>query len=165
MNIFSAIPAVPALDCLPLVAAIEPLPLISRIAHIITAVLLGGGVLYMLVVLLGPLKQLPEEQQQSLRSSLRRRWAPLVGVSTLVLIASGLYNFIVINRTYDLPKVYHMLFGIKFLLALAVFALASMLVSTKNYAATFRNNAPFWTGVVILIGSAIVLIAGYMKVM
>lgn len=88
--------------------------LISRWVHIASAVALLGGVLFARSVLKGA---------QELE--LVTRHARVFQLASAGLFVSGLYNFLM--KAQALPPLYHVLFGIKFLLALHVFAVATLL--------------------------------------
>ena len=60
---------------------------------------------------------------------------------------------------------YQMLFGIKVLLALAIFFLASVLVGRSALGARFRERAKLWVTVNLLLGVLVVCIAGRMRAM
>ena len=84
----------------------------------------------------------------------------------LVLIVSGLYNFLAVTRfAHDGQPQYHMLFGIKFLIAFAIFMLASMLAGKKSISQKLQQNAKLWLGITLAMGIVVVMIAGYMKMM
>jgi putative copper export protein len=87
--------------------------LISRWLHIGSTVVLLGGVFFARQVLRG--------QQES---DLVTRYAKVWQVAVAGLLLSGLYNFL--NKA-AYPPGYHAAFGIKFLLALHVFAVALLL--------------------------------------
>ena len=79
-------------------------------------------------------------------------------ISIAVLLATGLYNFIMITKTYDLKGTpYHAIFGVKFLLALAIFFLASVLVGRSEMAQRARQNAGKW--LTILTACCLILLA------
>ncbi len=55
----------------------------------------------------------------------------------LFLLVSGFYNFLRYEFQYKLPPLYHALFLIKFLLALAIFYIASLLAGRSEAASAF----------------------------
>jgi len=80
---------------------------------------------------------------------------------------SGLINFIRINRSLpaDANKMlYHGLFGTKFLLALVVFFLASVLSGRSHAFDKLRANGKTWWGLTATLAVAIILISGVMRV-
>lgn len=145
----------------------KTIALLSRWLHIFGAIFLMGGAFYMRAVLIpSAAETLDEETHQKLRASLMGRWRKLIMLLSLILIGSGFYNFFTVGiPAHDGQPAYHMLFGIKFLLAIAVFGLASMLAGRKSVSVKLQQNAKLWLGVTLAMGAAIVMIAGYMKMM
>lgn len=148
-------------------AATGALPLLMRWLHVFGAIFLLGGAFYLRAVLMPAANEnLDEETHNKLRESITGRWRKILHILILVLLVSGLYNFLAVTRfAHDGQPQYHMLFGIKFLLAIAVFGLASMLAGRKSISQKLQQNAKLWLGITIAMGVAIVLIAGYMKMM
>lgn len=104
---------------------------------------------------------LDDETHKKLRAGIMGRWRKILPLLMLVLIVSGLYNFLAVTRfAHEGQGQYHMLFGIKFLLAFAVFGLASMLSGRKSISQKLQQNGKLWVGITLLIGVAIVRIAG-----
>lgn len=142
-------------------------PLLSRWLHVLGAIFLLGGALYLRTVLMPAASEtLDDATHQQLREGVMARWRKLVGILILVLLLTGLFNYMYVTRFgHDENPTYHMLFGIKFLLAFVVFALASMLAGRKKISQKLQEKAGLWLGITIATGIAIVLIAGYMKMM
>jgi len=147
----------------PPLAALEMVPLVSRVAHILSAIVLGGGVFYLYLVAVPGRKELEESGRETLQAATRSKWSLVVIVCTLLLLLSGLYNLAVIMRSYELPRYYHPIFGVKFLLALGVFFLAAILSGKTAAAERFRQQASLWLGVAALGVAIIVVLAGVMK--
>lgn len=141
------------------------LPLLMRWAHIFSAIIALGGVIFMRFVLLPSATQvLDEKTHGELRGAITRRWMKFVHTCILLFLISGFYNYLVVTRhQHDGQAIYHMLFGIKFLLALGVFAIAIALTSLKSWSAGMRANARLWLAVLIALASVIVVISGYMR--
>lgn len=137
---------------------------VMRWVHVLTAIVVVGGVIFMRLVL-APVSraQLDPAAGQQLREAIMGRWRKVVHAGILLFLVSGLYNYFFVTRYAHEAPVYHMLFGIKFLLALVVFALALMLTSSKGYAARVQANAAAWTGVLITLAVLTVMLGGYMK--
>ncbi len=147
---------------------LEFLGLLSRWAHILAAITAVGGTIYQRLVLFPALAELPEQSRDAFREVLRKRWARFVGLAIAFLIASGLYNLITTLQMFkppvgELPSYYHPLFGIKFLLAIAVFFFASALAGKSPGTAKFRENAPRWLTINLLLMLAIVVISGVLR--
>ena len=143
------------------------MPLVGRWLHILGAIFLLGGAFYFWAVLRPAANAaLDDEAHQKLRASIMKRWSRVLHVLILVILLSGLYNFLVITRhAHQGQPVYHMLFGIKFILAFIVFGLAEMLAGKKAISQKLQQNAGLWVGITVALGVTIVLLAGYMKMM
>jgi len=148
-------------------AATGIVPLISRWLHVFGAIFLLGGAFYLRAVLMPAANEsLDGETHEKLRQSVMGRWRKIMPILFTLLILSGFYNFLMVTRfEHDGQPQYHMLFGIKFLLAMAVFALASMLAGTKSVSQKLQKNSKLWLGITIAMGMLIVMLAGYMKMM
>ena len=89
-------------------------------------------------------------------------------VSALFLLISGTINLLFTIRLFKppnepLPAYYHMLFGIKFLLALVVFFLASVLAGRSEGTRTFRENASKWLTINLIVATILVCISGVLR--
>src|SRR5262249_3406376 len=81
-----------------------------------------------------------------------------------LLLLTGFYNYLVVTMpNHKGDSLYHMLIGIKILLALAVFFLASVLVGRAPAFEKLRQHRKTWLGVVILLAALIVVILGFVK--
>jgi uncharacterized membrane protein len=145
--------------------------LISRWLHILAAITAVGGTIFIRYALLPTLATLPDEQRRALHESLRARWSKAVMVSILFLLASGLYNFFVINgrlksgneAMQDMRSTYHVLFGVKFLLGLGIFFIASALVGRSAAFEKVRANAKLWATVNVSLAIVLVCLSGFMR--
>ena len=128
-------------QAVPVVDGKYVLYVVLRILHILSAMILVGGLFYTKVVLV-PTGVDPYAGN-------RQVWAKWVGIATLFLLVSGLVNFRNImllakaNGT-PLPPAYHMLFGIKFLLGLFLMFLAAILSGKTALAEKFRQKMGKW---------------------
>ena len=143
--------------------------LVSRVAHILAAIALAGGALYMRRVLVPSLSTLSGESAEKFTEAIRSRWAKIVMGSALVLIASGFYNLvgtIQLDKAgiAPLPSYYHPLIGTKVLLAFLIFYVASMLAGRTAAAVRFRERAPLWMNLNLVAAVAVVTIAGALHV-
>ena len=139
--------------------------LISRWVHILFAVIVVGGVFFMRFVVHGATAEaLDEAGRKALRDAVVKRWKRWVMISITLLLASGLYNYLVVTRQHHSGQgLYHALFGVKFLLALAFFMLGSVLTGRAKAFDRLRERAPLWQGVLFALAVLIILIAGVMK--
>lgn len=131
--------------------------LVFRWLHILPAAILVGGTIFLRCA------YQPSEQSSEENEKVRRRWAKLVMLSAGLLLLSGLYNTARISMGYELPSYYHMLLGIKILLALAVFFLSSVLSGRSELATKIRANEKMWLNVTVFLAVAVVMLGGAMK--
>lgn len=137
---------------------------VFRWLHILPAIVAVGAAIFMRFALLPACQSLGDEQRAALLEEVRARWARWVMLSILLLLVSGFYNFITINNRYDVPKAaYHSMFLIKFLLALAIFYIASLLTGRSEAAQRFRRRALFWLNVNVALAVVLVCISGAMR--
>ena len=142
-----------------------------RWAHILAAVVAVGGLFFARFGLLPAMQLLDEETREKLHEGIRKRWLPWVIGAITLLLASGLANFLLFNdaakdwddRTWMRQTKYHALFGVKFLLALAVFYFASGLVGRGEGTAWIRANRGKWLSVTLLLAVGVVMISGWMR--
>jgi uncharacterized membrane protein len=140
------------------------LDVVLRWMHILAAVTAGGATIFARLAVLPAMEEsLAAEQRRSLHAAIRTRWSKVLAAAIAFLLISGLVNFINAVRLYDLPKLYHPLFGVKFLLALAVFFIASVLSGRSALADRFRQNARKWLTVNAVLVVLIVLISGVLR--
>jgi len=100
--------------------------LLLRWLHILPAVAAGGASIYAAIALLPTLAELPEEVRNATRDRILARWRPIVSLSVALLLGSGLANFILFqSKMHTGQPLYHGVFGVKFLAALAVFFISS----------------------------------------
>ena len=132
-----------------------------RVIHILGAVILVGGLFYQRSIL-------NPASVDACFAGRRQIWAKWVGIATLLLLASGLYNFITILRVakFDgtpLPPTYHALFGVKFLLGLLVMFLAAILAGKTAAAERFRQKMGRWLNVAWTASLTILVIAAILR--
>lgn len=138
--------------------------LISRWLHVGTAIVLLGGTAYIRFVLLPAAKELPEEAHQQLRELTRNRWKKFVHAGILLLLLTGFYNYFRAEPADLFRKQYHMLVGMKILIALVLFFVASALVGRSAAFAKMRQNPQRALGFALLMGAIIIGISGYLRV-
>lgn len=137
---------------------------ISRFLHVATAIVLLGGSAYIRFVLLPAARELPDEFHHSLRARMIARWKFFIHGGILLLLVSGFYNYLAVAQPVDaFRKQYHMLMGIKILLALGVFALASILVG-RSAREGRQTSAPRLLVMVLILGATIVGLSSYLRV-
>ena len=142
--------------------------IVLRWMHIFAAIALVGGLLFQRFVLLPAALPLEESLRKELCERSSRRWSKIVMVSAFFLLVSGLVNFIFTMQLFKgadlpIPKMYHLLFGIKFLLALVIFFLASALAGRGKGTQKFRDHAARWLNVSLVLATLVVAISGILR--
>lgn len=137
--------------------------LISRWLHVLAAMAAVGGTLFMRLAMLPATAQLSPDAKEAFLQAVRSRWAKVVMTAILLLLVSGLYNISRKEVTYQVSPLYHALFGIKFLLALGIFFLASALVGRSEAFAAIRGQAAKWLVVNLLLAVLVVCISGVLR--
>ena len=142
----------------------EVLILVLRWFHVIPTIAIVGDLIYMRFVLPKSLANGSDEQF----ALLRKRWAMIVMASSALLLVTGLTNMVLAGRLYDYGddqanKMYQMLAGIKFLLALPVFFLAARLAGRSESAAKMRQKGDMWLNVTLIVALIVVMLGGYLR--
>lgn len=139
--------------------------LVSRLAHILSAIVLVGGLVYlrMMVVPLPATPAAATDSAQRYFMGLRSKWAVVVMVCAALLILSGLYNYIVKVQVEKFPMPYHALFGVKFLLGLVVIFAASITAGRREAADRARGRIGIWLNLAIACAILVVVIASTMR--
>ena len=141
------------------------LNLALRWLHVLSAITLVGGVLYTRFAVLPLLESLDEERRESVGAAMRRNWAKYMMIALTILLVTGITNMILIPKTID-PAVksnYSMLVGIKFMLAMPVFFIVSVLNGRSNMAEKLRAKHKLWLNIAVALCVAVVLLAGYLR--
>jgi uncharacterized membrane protein len=146
--------------------AIDLLNLAMRWLHILAGMAAAGGTVFARFAYHPALPSLPDDLRAEFAAAVRRRWSKVVMISIAVLLVSGLYNIGMIEAMTTAPQVYSWyrpLFIVKFLLAMAVFTIASLLSGRTAAADKIRQRATFWLNVNLTLIVAIVMISGVLR--
>lgn len=133
--------------------------------HIVPAIILVGGSIFMWLAYVPTAAEVDEDVRDKMWAGIRKRWALLIMASTLFLLVSGFINFgLALNTLGEEGKsTYHMLFGIKLILALVVFFFSSVLAGRSKLAEKFRQRERMWWSVNAITAIVLVCLAGVMK--
>jgi len=101
--------------------------IIFRWLHIAAAAIAVGGFVYARFVVFPALRLLGEEGRAALSAEFSQRLRPLALTAIAMLFLSGAYNLYRILGDSVVDPAYHMIFGLKFLLAFHVFAMMFVL--------------------------------------
>lgn len=138
--------------------------LLMRWMHILSAIALMGGTIFMRFGLHPVLADLAADAQQTLKAGVRRHWAKWVMASSGFLILSGIVN--IVRYTQDKvvdPMPYHAIVTVKMLLALVIFFVASLLVGRSANAEKFRQKAVFWLNLNLVLAVIVVCMGGFLR--
>ena len=128
------------------------LNILMRFVHIFSAITLLGGVLAWRFGTIPALAPLGEESRNKVDRAIAAAWRPFVFSAVAGLLISGIYNFL--HKT-GLTPAYHAVIGVKFLLALHVFAAAILACRPHNARRARQLTGVAISGVVIVILSAV----------
>lgn len=145
-----------------------PVLLTLRYMHILGAITLMGGTIFMRFALRPVVVGLPPETKASLHEQVRSRWSKVVMLTTLLILVSGITNLVLAGRfdfqpVFGMPKGYHMLVGIKFLLGLPIFAIAALISGRTALAKKLQDNAEFWLNLNLTLALVMVLMGGFLR--
>lgn len=139
--------------------------IVSRWTHIGTAIVLVGGTCFLRFVLAPAAAQLSDAEHQKLKELVMQTWKKFVHVGIALFLASGFYNFLVVQiPLHKGDKLYHALMGTKILLAFGMFFIASALVGRSKTFEGMRRNSKLWQSVLVLLAAIVVGISGFAKV-
>jgi len=113
------------------------LNLISRWFHVIPAIIMVGGTLFLRLTLVTATEQ--GTVDAAARETIRKSWVKWIGICTLLLLVTGFYN------------------------AFVIFFLAARLSGRSEKAVEMRKREKHWTNILCLLMLGIVVIAGWMK--
>jgi uncharacterized membrane protein len=129
------------------------LNLASRILHIVGAMILVGGLFYLRTVVMPSPAAAHAQTVDEKFGGLRAKWAMWIGIATLLLLVTGLWNFIyIVKHSERMASSYHMIFGLKFLAGLALFLLAALVAGRSVAAEVVRERMRLWVGVCLVLG-------------
>jgi uncharacterized membrane protein len=137
--------------------------LASRVLHILGAIVLVGGLFYLRMIVVPSVASGSSASADAWFGGRRAAWAKWVGIATLALIATGVFNYLEIRSAYDLATSYHMIAGIKILLALVLIFLASLLAGRSAAANQLRQRMKFWLSVCLIVGIVTVILGSVLR--
>jgi len=146
----------------------DPILLLFRYMHILGAITLMGGTIFMRFGLAPVVAGFDEKIRTEIHEKVRARWSKFVMLAAGLLLVSGVANMIMYSsRYYDIKPLfgmsYGMIVGIKLLLALPIFFFASLLAGRSATAKKFQANAVTWMNVNLALALVMVLIGGALK--
>lgn len=137
-----------------------------RYLHILGAITLMGGTIFMRFGLLPTLLGMDPDKRAEVHQGVRSRWAMVVGIASGMLLISGIANLGLASKyVYAVPGSlsYSMLGGIKLILALPIFVFAALLMGKTNLAKKVQANAAMVLNINLALAVILVLIGGWLK--
>ncbi len=143
---------------------VSVLAVLSRWVHLLSVIVAIGGAIFMRFGLMPAADAvLSAETRDRLRSRIMARWKTFVHVSVALLIVTGAFNFYMSVRDGVEPMPYHAVFGVKLIMALAVFFFAIALTGSSPGFAKLREQSKKWTSVLIGLAVVIIMLSGVLK--
>jgi uncharacterized membrane protein len=151
----------------PTYGAYDFVMLASRILHVISAIILVGGLFYLWAVVT-PAANSDAASENSLSvdryfGGSRAAWAKWVGIASAFLLVTGLWNFVNMVTANKLHFTYHILGTLKIVLALVLMMLAALLAGRTAAAEAIRRNWRRWLVLTLLIGIVTVTVGSIMR--
>ncbi len=143
-----------------------PLLLILRYMHILGAIALMGATIFMRFALVPAVGKLDPAVKATLHEEVRSRWSKFIMAASALLLLSGITNLAMAGRYQFEPFFglsYHMVVGVKFVLALPIFLFAGYLAGRSETAKKFQANAKTWMNVNLALALLMVLIGGGLR--
>lgn len=143
-----------------------PILLILRYMHILGAIALMGGTIFMRFALVPVVPGLDEKSRAELHEGVRSRWSKFVMIAAALLLISGIANLGLAARYEFAPpvgKLYNMIAGVKLILALPIFLFASFLTGRGEMAKKFQAKRVMWLNVNLALAVLMVLIGGFLR--
>lgn len=127
-------------------------------------VALGGAAFSLLALIPAAKATLADDVHDKLREAIRSRWAKFVHMCIATLFVTGSIQFALMAIPPKIkPLPYHPIFGVKFLAALGIFFIASILVGRGEGFAKVRRDRVKWIKVMLALGGLIVLLGGVLE--
>ena len=136
--------------------------IIFRWTHIFAAAIIVGGFAYARFVFYPAMATIAESEQAKLREGIAANLRPWGLTAIVLLVLSGSYNFYrVVSAGVD--TAYHMAFGMKFLLALHVFAMLFILSTPPSGELAKDAKRPRLVLGAFISGLMILLLGAYLR--
>ena len=128
------------------------LNILMRFLHIVSAVTLIGGVIAWRLAVIPATEPLALDMRAKLGNAVAAAWRPVFFLAVAGLLLSGIYNYL--NKT-GMPPAWHAVIGVKFLLALHVFAVGFLVTGPDNTKRSRQLTGIMISGIVIVALSAV----------
>jgi len=143
------------------------LPLLVRWLHLVCACLAVGGPFFLRYVLIPAGEAtLDAPAQARVREAVSKLWGVMVHALITLFILSGLYTFFYVVLPMDLGRwkaLYHALFGLKMMLSLVIFFLASVLPGRSQAFAFIRAKSKFYLSAMLVMLFVVLMLANGLR--
>lgn len=144
---------------------------VSTLVHVIVAFFIAGTLFFQWRAIHPAVSAAADSDQ--IREAIRSRWAPMMHIGVVLLIGTGVYQLMVLGMPKaELQKSseaaglsYHMLFGIKCLLALLILFIGNAMVGKSAALASIREKAPMWLALACAMVIAVIVISRHLAQM
>ncbi len=135
---------------------------VSTLVHVIVAFFIAGTLFFQWRAIHPAVSAAADSDQ--IREAIRSRWAPMMHIGVALLLVTGFYQlWKSIEEGVD-PS-YHMLFGIKLILALAILFIGNAMVGKSAALAWIREKAPMWLALACAMVIAVIVISRHLAQM
>ena len=146
----------------------HPVTTVAHIAHVLSAVVLVGGLFFLRVVLMRAAAR-SGGLSEDLREALARKWLHVAWGFFLILVVTGLVSLMPSLGAWKAPTAAtlfgasapHLLFGLKFLLILGVGTVLFLLNQTLKPAR--RGRRPLLLAINLALGLSIVILSAWLR--
>lgn len=146
-----------------LTGSYDLLMLASRILHILSAIALVGGIFYLWAVVTPTSAPSGADSADQFFGGRRAAWAKWVGIASLLLLVTGLWNFVTMVKLNQLHWSYHMLGTLKIVLGLALMFLAALLAGRTAAADSIRRKWRLWLSICLILGIIVTAVGSIMR--
>ncbi len=137
--------------------------ILSWVVHTSCAATILGGLIYLRFVL-APAAAESDDACEVAYAGKRRTWALCIALCSALLLAGGIYNLLLFTDRYqNLPKLYHPLFGVKFLLSLGVMFIAAIVAGKTKLAEKVRGKLTKWPNLAIVLALAVFVLGAVLR--
>lgn len=137
----------------------DVLQVLSRWLHVGSAIVMIGGVVFWQFALLPAARTLNDSDRETLGNEVGRRWKFFVHGPITLLILTGIYNIVARFQNGGPVVAWHMLVGIKILVALFIMFVLSALVGRSRALAPMRQQPAVWMSTVAILAAIVVLLS------
>jgi uncharacterized membrane protein len=130
--------------------------------HVTAAAIGVGGMIFLLLILIPPLRAMQSEHRDLLAQQVMDRFRWMIWSAIIVLLASGLYTIRQYYWEVAWGKSWALL-TVKIVLSLVVFLIALILTLPFKLFDRVRARAPIWLSIAVSLAIAVIFISAYLR--